>query len=237
MTDATLVTVHGFWSSAATWDRLTEAWVVDPDLSGLAVHDFGYLSPKLPRLPFSPVRIPDFTDIAQSLATEYAILPADAGDIAIVTHSQGGLIVQRFLAWMISEGRGRELARIKTVIMLACPNGGSEYLRSIRHILGYRRHSQASSLEVLDRHVADTQRTVLARIVNATGIDDYQCRIPFHVYAGSSDGVVSAASAHAAFPGASTLAGDHSSILNPGAPGNRTAQIITHHIRTDMSFW
>ena len=234
MIDATLITVHGFWSSPETWDRLTEAWRADPDLRCLAIHGFGYPSPKLPRLRLSPVRIPDLNDIAQTLATEYATLPATAGDVAIVTHSQGGLIVQRFLAWMINEGRGRELARIKTVIMLACPNGGSEYLRSVRHLLGYRRHPQARSLGVLNREVADTQRTVVDRIVKATRTDDHQCRIPFHVYAGSSDGVVSAASAQAAFPGALTLAGDHSSILDPSAPGNRTAQVVTLHIRTDL---
>ena len=235
MIDATLVTVHGFWSSPATWDRLTEAWHADPDLRDLAIHGFGYPSPKLPRLPLSSVRIPDLTDIAQTLATDYTTILDEAGDVAIVTHSQGGLIVQRFLAWMINEGRGGELARIKTVIMLACPNGGSEYLRSVRHILGYRRHPQARSLEVLDRQVADTQRTVLDRVVKATRTDDYQCPIPFHVYAGSSDGVVSAASAQAAFPGALTLAGDHFSILDPSAPGNRIAQVVTLHIRNDLT--
>jgi hypothetical protein len=46
---------------------------------------------------------------------------------------------------MLEEGRGRELARIKATIMLACPNGGSEYLRSIRQILGFGHHAQAAA--------------------------------------------------------------------------------------------
>jgi hypothetical protein len=121
------------------------------------------------------------------VATEYTVALAKEANIAIVTHSQGGLVLQRFLTWMLEEHRGRELARIKAIIMLACPNGGSEYLRSIRQILGFGHHAQAGGLTVLKRRVADTERTVLQRIVNATGVSEYQCCIPFHVYAGSSD--------------------------------------------------
>jgi hypothetical protein len=135
---------------------------------------------------------------------------------------------------MLNEQRGEELARIRTIVMLACPNGGSEYLRSLRHILGYGRHAQAGHLEVLNRQVADTQRAVLQRIVNATGVDAGQCRIPFHVYAGNADRIVTPASAQGAFPGASALAGTHFSILDPTAPGNRTAETVKHHILTDI---
>jgi pimeloyl-ACP methyl ester carboxylesterase len=233
--DATLVTIHGFWSSPATWERLTAIWSGDEQLRGVQIHPFGYRSPKKPPLPFSTTRIPDYDDVAQTLATEYTVRLAEASDIAIVTHSQGGLILQRFLAWMLHQGRGRELAQIRTIVMLACPNGGSEYLRSLRHVLRFGRRAQASSLEVLDKQVADTQRTVLQRIVNATGIDDHQCRIPFHVYAGDSDHVVTAASAQGAFPTASTLTGNHFSLLDPSAPGNQTAETVRHHILTDLA--
>ena len=72
MVDATLVTVHGFWSSPATWDRLCAVWQADDELEGLRIHGFGYPSPKRPRLPLSWTRVPDFDDLAQMLATEYA---------------------------------------------------------------------------------------------------------------------------------------------------------------------
>ena len=235
MIDATLVTIHGFWSSSATWERLNEVWRADEELRGLRIHPFGYPSPKKPRLPLAVTRVPDYNDIAQTLATEYAAVLGGVPDIAIVTHSQGGLILQRFLAWMVGEGRARELSRIRSVVMLACPNGGSEYLESVRRTLGYGRHPQAGSLHVLDRQVADTQRTVLQRIVNAVAVDDHQCRIPFHVYAGSSDEIVKAASAQAAFPGASTIAGSHFTILDPAAPGNHTAEIVKHHVLADIA--
>ena len=108
MVDATLVTVHGFWSSPATWDRLRAVWQADDALDGLDVYGFGYPSPKKPRLPLSWTRIPDLDDIAQMLAAEYTTVLGKAASVAFVTHSQGGLVLQRFLAWMISEGRARE---------------------------------------------------------------------------------------------------------------------------------
>src|SRR5208282_2303003 len=114
-------------------------------------------------------------------------------------------------------------------------NNGSQYLATVRHMFGFGRHPQAGRLDVLDKQVADTQRAVLRRVVNATGVDDGQCRIPFHVYAGSSDNIVTVPSAQGAFPGALTLAGNHFTILDPAAPGNRTAVTVKHHILTDIA--
>lgn len=234
MVNATLVTIHGFGSSPATWERLNAIWCADEQLRDLRIHPFGYSSPKRPLLPLSMTRVPDYDDVAQTLATEYTVALAEASDVAIVTHSQGGLILQRFLAWMLDQGRGRELARIRSIVMLACPNGGSEYLRSVRRVLGFGLHAQARSLKVLDRKVADAKRTVLERIVNAAGVDDRQCRIPFHVYAGDSDRIVTSASAQDAFPGAGTLAGNHFSILDPDAAGNHTAETVKYHLLADL---
>jgi pimeloyl-ACP methyl ester carboxylesterase len=101
MINATLVTIHGFWSSPATWEPLKEIWYADDQLRGLRIHSFGYASPKKPTLPFSPTRIPDYDDIAQTLATEYTVRLSGQPGIAVVTHSQSGLIMQRFLTWML----------------------------------------------------------------------------------------------------------------------------------------
>src|SRR3954454_23274078 len=160
--DADLVLIHGFWSSPATWEQLISALEADPDLIGLRIHPFGYESPKL-RWRWSRARIPDYEDIARSLPAYIATVAPKAGPVAVVTHSQGGLILQRFLAWMLNEGRGLELARLKLAVMLACPNEGSEYLRSIRAAAGMARHPQASQLRVLSREVGDARRIVLRR--------------------------------------------------------------------------
>lgn len=235
MIDATLVTVHGFWSSPATWEGLNKAWRADPDLRGLDIHDFGYESPRKPPLPLSTTRIPDFNDIAGMLATEYSKVLVQVPEIAFVTHSQGGLVLQRFLAWMTDEGKAGELRRIRSIVMLACPNGGSEYLRSIRRVLGFGRHAQAGSLEVLNPQVINAQRTVLQRIVYAAYVDSQHCPIPFHVYAGGSDKVVLAQSARSVFKDAGTIAGNHFSILNPAARGSQTATVVKSHLLEDVT--
>ena len=212
---------------------LDAIWNADEQLRGLRIHPFRYPSPKKPLLPLSRKRVPAYDDLAQTLATEYRVGLAEASNVAIVTHSQGGLILQRFLAWMWTRAavgswpdpldRNAGLPRCRVGISSIHPHGP---------LVGH--HPQAGSLKVLDRQVADTQRTVLQRIVNATGVDDHECRIPFHVYAGASDKIVTAASAQGAFPGAAALAGNHFSILDPVAP-NRTAETVKHHLITDLS--
>jgi pimeloyl-ACP methyl ester carboxylesterase len=223
--DADLVLVHGFWSSSATWDRLTAFLRDDPDLTGLRIHTFGYESPKL-RWPFSPARIPDYNDIAQSLPAYLATHAPGTTPIAMVTHSQGGLILQRFLAWMLNEGRGRELARCRLAVMLSCPNEGTEYARSIRAAAGFRRHAQAGQLDVLDHEVREARRIVLRQVVNATTIDDRHCPIPVYAYSGRTDNIVRRESAQSVFPNAEVLPGDHFSILDPDTPSHLTGPIL-----------
>lgn len=118
MIDADLVFIHGFWSSAATWARLVARLREDESLAGLRVHLFEYESPKLPSLPSWRTRIPDYDDIAQSLPSFLEANTRNGAPLIIVTHSQGGLILQRFLAWMLTRGRGRALARISSIVML-----------------------------------------------------------------------------------------------------------------------
>jgi len=105
MIDGHVVMIHGFWSSPSTWDRLSGVLEADPQLAGLRCHRYGYESPKLPSIPLLPFRVPDYDDIGEALRP-YLATVAPAGDLAFVTHSQGGLILQRYLAWMLNEGRG-----------------------------------------------------------------------------------------------------------------------------------
>jgi pimeloyl-ACP methyl ester carboxylesterase len=219
--NADLVLIHGFWSSQARWDPLIARLEGDPDLAGLRIHAFPYESPKL-RWPLSVARIPDYNDIAQSLPAYLEAVAPGTTPIAIVTHSQGGLILQRFLAWMLTEGRGRELARIRLVIMLSCPNEGSEYARSIRAVVGFGHHPQAGQLEVLDREVREARRIVLRQVVNATTVNERNCPIPVYVYSGRTDNIVRRESAQSVFPNAEVLPGDHFSILEPDTPDHLT---------------
>jgi pimeloyl-ACP methyl ester carboxylesterase len=221
-----LILIHGFWSSPATWDSLAPRIADDPDLKNPRIHRFGYRSPRI-RLPGLPSRIPAYDDIVQVIP-EYleTHIPNPRARIAIVTHSQGGLILQRFLAWMLQEGRGRDLRRIRLIVMLACPNEGSEYLHSIRAVAGFAHHPQAKALRVLDADVGDARRIILRQIINASTLDERNCQIPFHVYSGDSDNVVRRESAQSVFPNTGVLPGDHFSILDPDAPGSLTLPVL-----------
>ena len=224
-----VVLVHGFWSSPATWDLLAAKIENDPELDGIRIHRFGYRSPKF-RMPGLPLRIPDYDDIAQVFPAFLKARIPDSGSVVIVTHSQGGLILQRFLAWMLSEGRGRDLAQIKLAIMLACPNEGSEYLASMRAAAGISMHPQAKALHVLNSEVSEARRIVLRQIVNADHTDERYCRIPFYVYSGASDNVVRRPSGQSIFPQVGVLPGDHFSILDPDSPGNLTFETLKVHL-------
>jgi len=103
--------------------------------------------------------------------------PGGAG-LAVVTHSQGGLILQRYLAWMLGEGRGRELTTIRLIVTLSCPNEGSEYLSSIRAVAGLGRHPHAGQLDVLwcRRERVPCVSTVVGTRLTAPLPDDTTCR-------------------------------------------------------------
>jgi pimeloyl-ACP methyl ester carboxylesterase len=223
--DADLVFIHGFWSSPATWDRLRARLQGDTDLAGLRIHAFGYESPKM-RLPGSPTRIPDYNDIAQSLPAYLAANVRGGAGVAVVTHSQGGLILQRYLAWMLGKGRGQELATIRLIVMLACPNEGSEYLSSIRAVAGLGRHPQAGQLDVLAREVGEARQVVLRQVIKAPRVDERHCPIPVYVYSGRTDNVVLRKTAQSVFPNAEVLPGNHFSILDPDAPGHLTFDVL-----------
>src|SRR6266700_2825037 len=146
MVEGHVVLIHGLWSSPRTWDPLEQVLRADADLSGVRWARYGYPSPKI-GIPFLPRRIPDYDDIAQALDPFVQARVPDGEPWAVVTHSQGGLILQRYLAWKVNDGRGHDLARIRSIVMLACPHEGSDYLRLFRNIAGFGYRPQTESLQ------------------------------------------------------------------------------------------
>ncbi|MGW7092316.1 alpha/beta fold hydrolase [Streptomyces sp. NPDC054874] len=205
-----VVFVHGFNSSAEMWDPLISSLDQDDGVTGVVALPFSYDT----RLwQFAPVRrIPTFDTVADSLKE---FLDTDAEDVdrlLLVCHSQGGLVAQRFLARMLGEGRGGDLARIQRVVLFACPNNGSQLALSLRRGL-LSRNPQERQLRPLDQQIADTQRIVLRDIVNARETTARTCPIPFSVYAGETDNVVPPGSALGTFPDTAVLPGDHSGVV------------------------
>lgn len=211
-----VVFVHGLFSSAEVWTSFKQLIATDPELADVVtVHCFEYDSPFI-RLRVDR-RIAEIDDIADRLRTYLLTELRDAESIVLVTHSQGGLVVQRFLARMLWRGRGRDLARIKRIAMYACPNSGSEFFLSVRKFAIIWRNPQERQLRPFVRAVVETQQTVLRAVVNAQGCTDTECRIPIATYGGISDKIVPPAVSTWVFPSNDIVDGDHFSVVRPAS--------------------
>ncbi|MEV7581611.1 alpha/beta fold hydrolase [Streptomyces erythrochromogenes] len=215
-----LVMVHGFLSKPSVWDPLRELLAEDPDLGFVDPLAFGYRT-GLVRL--NPTRVfPTINVVADSLK-EYLATEAEGYErLILLTHSMGGLVVQRCLTRMLAEGKGHELSRIRRVVLLACPNSGTEILLSVRRGVLGGRNPHERQLRPLNEDVTNTRRVIMRDVVHALKVTDRTCPIPFSVYAGESDNIVPAPAAQDVFPDAAALPGDHSSIARPTDRQHRT---------------
>ncbi|MFC8239961.1 alpha/beta hydrolase [Streptomyces chartreusis] len=215
-----VVFVHGLFSDAGTWGKFKDLIAKDRDIKRrVTVHPFGYDSPKIRLRPDR--RIADVDDIADRLGAYLRHQCADGAPVVLVSHSQGGLIVQRFLARRLWRNRGGELARIKHIVMYSCPNTGSGFFLFLRKALVFWRNVQERGLRPLStRAVLEAQQTVLERVVGAKEVSDSECPIPISAFGGETDNVVPAMIATNPW-GGETIEGDHFSIVKPA---NREAE-------------
>jgi pimeloyl-ACP methyl ester carboxylesterase len=225
-----VVLVHGFNSGPDTWGHVRQQIERDRSLDFVRVLPFAYAT-GIARL--NPLRVfPEINTVADSLREYVRTEGRPFKNLVVVTHSMGGLVVQRYLARMLADGHGRELARIRRVVMLACPNDGSELLLSLRrNVWGPGgRHPQENELRPLNREVAETRRVIVNSVLHAREVTDRTCPIPFSVYAGESDRVVSVTSARSVFGDAAALPGDHFSILKATTAQHRTFTTLSRHL-------
>ncbi|MFE7369328.1 alpha/beta fold hydrolase [Streptomyces anulatus] len=231
MHQAAVVFVHGLFSSPATWTPLQQEMSKIPGVS--EEYDFLFFEYATRPVTWNPLRrMPDLDTIAESLRGFIGDLTSGYERVALVTHSQGGLVAQRYLSRMLLAGRGRELARIRRLVMFACPNNGSDlFLLARRGLIPMTRNSQERELKPLQTSVLETQRRVIDGIVRASEIADTSCPIPIVAYAGESDNVVVPSSAAGFFPETGVLPGDHFSVIRPSGPNSR----IVHAVRKELS--
>lgn len=207
-----IVFVHGFWSNSAAWDDflrlLRFGWVGNT---------FELLTFEYPTKLFNlnPTKtIPEIEGCAELLDSFLKRRISGSTPLVLVSHSQGGLVVQRFVADLLQAGRGAELHRLVRIVMFACPNQGSEFFLGFRRLL-LRFNPQERRLRPLDKTINDTRRVFLNRAVHAKEITQSECPIPVVAYVGLQDGIVNPQSAKDLFPVTETLNDDHSSIIKP----------------------
>ncbi|UWE11154.1 esterase/lipase family protein [Actinacidiphila bryophytorum] len=226
-----VVLVHGFMSGPKMWQPLQQLITADRDLAGVDTLPFGYATGLF--MPAPHRALPTLDTVADSFKEYLDTHAADYDRLVLVAHSQGGLVVQRWLARMLAEGRGRDLASVARVVLLACPNNGSQIALSLRRGL-LQRNPQERQLRPLTEQVTDTQRIVIRDVVNAAAVTDRTCPIPFSVYAGETDRVVPPASARSVFPDAAVLPGDHKAIARPDSHDHRVYRTLKRLIRAEL---
>ncbi|MEU8301841.1 alpha/beta fold hydrolase [Micromonospora sp. NPDC048909] len=221
-----VVFVHGLFSSPQAWDAFAKLLSTDPDVvGGFDLHYYRYSSPVFE---WKPNRaIPTLDTISKGFATFLATTCREHDRLVLVAHSQGGLIVQRYLSDVLADGRGQELRRVCSVVLFACPNSGSEFMLSVR---SFFRQPQDLTLRPFVESIADTQRRVLDKVIYAREVTGTSCPIPITAYAGESDNIVRPASAMAVFPSHGVLPGDHSSIIRPTKRTDLTYVALKYHL-------
>lgn len=231
MRQAAIVFVHGLFSSPATWTPLQQELSTAPAVADQ--FDFLFFEYATRPVTWNPLRrMPDLDTVAESLRGFIEDFTTQHERIVLVTHSQGGLVAQRFLSRMLQAGRGKDLPKIRRLVMFACPNNGSDlFLLARKGVIPMTRNTQERELKPLQTSVLETQRRVLDGIVMATDVSRDRCPIPVVAYAGESDNVVVPSSAAGFFPETGVLPGDHFSVIRPiGSEGR-----LVHAVRKELA--
>ena len=225
--NSAVVFVHGLFSSPNAWACFDRLLAADEELQGVKLLFFGYKSKKYRWRPDR--RIPDFNTLADHLKTFLEVVAEQYTDIVLVAHSQGGLIVQRYLARMLAARQGYRLSRIRRIVLFACPNSGAElFLLTRRRLLG--RHPQEVELRPLNEIVAETHQIIINSIMRADRVAFDQCPIPIYAYAGEEDNVVRLISAKGAFDNTGVVPGDHGGVIRPDSSSHTSYVVLRYNL-------
>ncbi len=212
-----VIFVHGFLSSAETWDTLINLLKQDTAVdSQFEFFRFTYSTKALEIKPHD--RIPRIGEVAKGLREFLDSRQFYDREIVLVGHSLGGLVIQNYLAYMLKNGYGERLSPIRQVITMATPSLGSTFLSPGRKLFGrFFPNPQEQSLRVLDPSTSDTLSFVAEHVVQAKKGTNNQWPIPFHVFYGTQDNIVLQESAHGVFleENVTPVTADHFTILTP----------------------
>jgi hypothetical protein len=110
--------IHGWLGAESTWSRFPELIRADPELSKqYDVALFGYKTAATKAGKSTPV-----PECAQQLRTRIDLDWKNYSDIAVIAHSQGGLVTRRYIADQIRDKRPQPITR---VLYFATPHMGA----------------------------------------------------------------------------------------------------------------
>lgn len=222
-----IVFVHGFNGTPDVWEPFERLLANDPELRDSTQRlRFQYNTRMFG--PLTPLRrMPTLTTVADSLRGFLEVNARHLDNLVLVCHSQGGLVAQFCLVRIARSHRAMDLRRIRRVVLFACPNNGTEFLLGLRRML---HNPQEAQLRPLDAQIAEMQRSLLHDIVPPQEVTDTTCPVPFSVYAGETDNIVTVASAQHVFRTAGVLPGDHSSIVRPDGMEHRSYVTLKYEL-------
>lgn len=203
-------------SSPKCWQTLMELTKADPRLAeDYEFRCFEY-STSIAQLRLLR-RLPSVTEIGRKLGAFLAMHDSPhCQEITLIGHSQGGLVIQSYLADRLRAGKASELCKIRQVILIATPNLGSTKVSFVRKIFyTFFSNPQELALRVFNENIADVVNDIDGRIESAIPNDPHCWPIAIQCFWGEQDDAVLPASARGPFNNAVPLEGDHSSILRP----------------------
>lgn len=213
-----VIFVHGLFSAAKIWADFQRLINEDQELHFVTTSCFAYDSPLVRFRPDR--RIGDIDELADQLGTFLETRQKDQA-VVLVTHSQGGLITQRFVVRALQRHKGLSLTNIRQIVMYACPNRGSEFFLLVRRFarfMRFMRSPQEHQLKPYTKVLAETQNAIVDLVLNATHNTDTKCHVPIASYGGVADKIVPPHEAHGIFRVTGNLPGDHFSIIRPADP-------------------
>jgi tetratricopeptide (TPR) repeat protein len=212
-----VVFVHGVASGPQAWDPLVSLLRTDPQLEDRFEFDtFEYSTRLIGNRVLA--RKPTYRTVGEKLRTRFLRYCAEYESIVFITHSQGGLVLQTFLSRVLARGEAASLARIRRILLIACPNEGSGIFLLPRRLVGTLwPNAQERRLRPLDEEIADVHQQIIRDIVQATEISARTCPIEIIAYAAEEDGIVLPPSAYGGFLHTGVLPGNHSTVIRPSS--------------------
>jgi len=207
--------VHGFGSSSKCWKPLLDLLKNDERITpGYEFVTWDY--------PTSWInlnlmgRIPRLQELARGLGDRIDSPDLRGRELTLVGHSQGGLVIQSWIAAVLQRGEGAQLKDVRQVIFFATPSHGSNMAMSLRLLFStFFTNPQEVTLRVLSPDVSDIRNVIRERVVATTNDGANSWRIPIHAFCGLQDGIVLEDSARGTFDSVFSVRGNHFTILRP----------------------